>query len=370
MKTSKELHEEAIRLYEDALVARFKKNDAERERLLLLAFHLERQAALMLKERFDLEPTRSNLFASAATIAKQAGLNREAEQMIGYALTGNPKPYLREELIDMLEEINFYRHLTTAGVVLDMDELRFSIASGNAVAKGLVMGNEILPRLKSINHLYEQTSQRLAGIPYKQTAKKQMKQNQNFYLGIPEAASYAVVMKFTRSDKTTELPGLETTPNNIDEMLACITLLNNKEYNQLRVRINNNDYFTNFVHTAQKIAPDGSNVKLVGFTVSRNNEEKVYAFNNKKSDIEAAINELESADMPEQSEIITTLQGRLVIANALNNFIQLKANSKKTYKIHLTNKAQKEIVQTHYAEQIVMKVKLIKDNEFEFVSIE
>lgn len=370
MKTSKELHEEAMTLYEESLVAWYKKNAIERQRLLLLAFDLERQAALMLKDRFDLEPTRSNVFASAAAMAKQADLYREAEQMIGYALSGNPKAYLRDEMIDMLEDMNFQRHLTTSGVILEKDVLRFSVASGNALIRGLAKGNEILHRVESISHLYTKTDRRLSGIPYKKAAS--ISNQSAYYLSPAEAASYALVMKFTRPDTTEELPGMETVPKNIDEFLECITLVNNKKYKELSDRIGSPDYFTNFVHHAKKIAPDGEEVKMVGFTIYRNNEEKIFKFDRKKSDIEEGINELQESISPELSMSITTLEGRLVIADGLKNHIHLKGDDKKTYKIQIANEAQKDIVREYYSEDVRIQVKQYtenKESKFEFIDI-
>ena len=53
---------------------------------------------------FDLEPTRSVLHRSAATLAVECSELREAEKLIGRALAGNPPDDIANELRDLLLE--------------------------------------------------------------------------------------------------------------------------------------------------------------------------------------------------------------------------------------------------------------------------
>ena len=110
MKTPKELHENAMTIYEESLVAKTKGNEKERFSLLEKALKLEKEAAFSLKERYDLEPTRSKLFASCATMAYQLSDFRESEKMVAYALSGNPQIDVLEELRDLFDKVNFFRH--------------------------------------------------------------------------------------------------------------------------------------------------------------------------------------------------------------------------------------------------------------------
>jgi hypothetical protein len=110
MKTPKELHENAMTIYEESLVAQTKGNEKERFSLLEKALKLEKEAAFSLKERYDLEPTRSKLFASCATMAYQLSDFRESEKMVAYALSGNPQIDVLEELRDLFDKVNFFRH--------------------------------------------------------------------------------------------------------------------------------------------------------------------------------------------------------------------------------------------------------------------
>jgi hypothetical protein len=57
------------------------------------AFEYERKAAMLLLNDYDVEPTRSVLFRSAASLALNFGDYREAERMIALGLLGNPPKF-------------------------------------------------------------------------------------------------------------------------------------------------------------------------------------------------------------------------------------------------------------------------------------
>lgn len=69
------------------------------------ALYLEKEAALLLKEELSIEPTRSILFRSAASLAIECNEYRESEQLINYGLSGNPPQEIREELNDLLDTV-------------------------------------------------------------------------------------------------------------------------------------------------------------------------------------------------------------------------------------------------------------------------
>jgi len=68
------------------------------------AFSQERAAANLVADLFDLEPTRSVLHRSAATLAVECSELREAKKLIGRALAGNPPDDIANELRDLLLE--------------------------------------------------------------------------------------------------------------------------------------------------------------------------------------------------------------------------------------------------------------------------
>ena len=95
---TKAVHQKAMLLSQDAFVLIARGREAEALPLNEQAFELERQAALSLLDRKDLEPTRSILFRSAAVIARDCFKYEDAEKMILLGLAGNPPEDVEEEL--------------------------------------------------------------------------------------------------------------------------------------------------------------------------------------------------------------------------------------------------------------------------------
>jgi tetratricopeptide (TPR) repeat protein len=107
MNEFKDLHREAMRLVEEAAEARRQGKAALAGKHLRKAFDQERQAADLIAADIALEPTRSVLHRSAATLALECGALREAERLIAAALSGEPPPEIAEELRDLLEQVYF-----------------------------------------------------------------------------------------------------------------------------------------------------------------------------------------------------------------------------------------------------------------------
>ena len=106
-----QLHHEAMELA-DAADAALRQGLVERATALnRQAFEKEREAANSLADRPDLEPTRSILHRSAASLALLCNEIREAERLITFALSEDPPAEIAEELRDLLKNVYFHRHL-------------------------------------------------------------------------------------------------------------------------------------------------------------------------------------------------------------------------------------------------------------------
>jgi hypothetical protein len=97
-------HREAMRLAEAAFLARRRGEVEEAMRLTERAFERERAAADAVADRHDLEPTRSVLHRSAASLALQCKRFREAERLVARALLGEPPPAIADELRSLRDE--------------------------------------------------------------------------------------------------------------------------------------------------------------------------------------------------------------------------------------------------------------------------
>lgn len=112
----KQIHREAMVFAQEAHLLQQNGDFEKSIELFEKAFELEQQAALFYLNQ-DKEPTRSILFKSAAALANNCKRYRDAEKMIGFALSGNPPIEIADEIRNLYENINFYRHLELRDVV-------------------------------------------------------------------------------------------------------------------------------------------------------------------------------------------------------------------------------------------------------------
>ena len=115
---TKQAHSEAMKYLQEAIITQEMGNDVSASSLFEKAFVLEKEAALYLVNDFENEPTRSVLFRSAANLAMDCHNYKEAQEMVNHGLAGYPPPEIAEELRDIYEKVNFYRHFELKGVTL------------------------------------------------------------------------------------------------------------------------------------------------------------------------------------------------------------------------------------------------------------
>ena len=99
------LHNDAMRAAEQAMVARQNGNLERSHELFQQALAYEREAAYLLLDERDKEPSRSVLFRSAASLALDCGYWIEAGRIALDGLDGNPPEQIAEELRDILEHV-------------------------------------------------------------------------------------------------------------------------------------------------------------------------------------------------------------------------------------------------------------------------
>lgn len=271
MNTIEMLHNEAMDMAELAHVAKLKGDHGIYHDLSKKAFELEKRAAFAMAQDFALEPTRSILCRSAATLAMDCGEYREAEKLVSLALWGNPPESIAEELRDLLETVQFSRHLETKGLELAGSEFQMSL-SGKAIGHGVISSKEFTDRVAYIEKLLFRTAERKKGKPFKERGRKEagMKEDLELFLSAPRAASFAITFKFGQSKDQPHLPDIDPAIFIVDEVLECMKLVNEGNDAELKARIVDDAYLQNFLALTKQIAPDGNQITQVGFTVSRN----------------------------------------------------------------------------------------------------
>jgi hypothetical protein len=97
------LHETAMAFAEQALMSQ---DSLRASKLFRSAFEHERKAAELLEDALDYEPTRSVLYRSAATLARDCRDYGEAKRLIQKGLMGRPPDDIAEELKELLELVH------------------------------------------------------------------------------------------------------------------------------------------------------------------------------------------------------------------------------------------------------------------------
>lgn len=262
-----ELHRKAMLLAEEATLRRLRGEDPTD--LLRRALSVEREAALSVAQELTLEPTRSVLLRSAASIALECGEVREAERLVAIGLTGDPPAEIAEELRDILEKVNFQRHLELRGVELGSHQIQLSL-TGEAVGLGIARSNQVLHRINQFESLLFRTAERLLGRAYRETGRriKKIEQGLEVFISVPREASFAVSFLVGATEQLS-LPNVGLAENVVEEVLDLLEIYNRADVYALRSRVSEEAYLRNFVALVRALAPDGRMIKTVGLTAAR-----------------------------------------------------------------------------------------------------
>ncbi|NET58206.1 MAG: hypothetical protein F6K47_19235 [Symploca sp. SIO2E6] len=127
MNKVRELHEQAMDLAEQAAIKKLRGDMLEVGKILRRALDLEAEAAMMVADNLQAEPTRSVLHRSAAALAIECGELQMAEKLIASALAGIPPLDIAEELKDLFIQINLRQYLERRGVQLAQEQLELLV---------------------------------------------------------------------------------------------------------------------------------------------------------------------------------------------------------------------------------------------------
>ena len=366
MNSIEALHNEAMDLAELALLAKAKDNRDEFLTLTRQAFELEKKAALAVAQEFALEPTRSILCRSAASLAMDCDDYREAEKLISLALWGNPPESMAEELRDLLETVHFSRHLETKGLELAESEFQMSL-SGKAIGHGVISSKEFRDRVDYVEKLLFRTAERKKGKPFKERGRKEvgMKEDLQLFLSAPRAASFAITFKFGQTKEQPHLPGIEPAIAVVDELLECVKLVNEGHDSELKSRIASEAYLQNFLALTKQIAPDGNQITQVGFTVSRDGQTVQTSLTLPKDRISI----VGQSQLPSEEVKRVTVTGSLRYADSTKDkkqIIKLMDNDGKTHNVVVPEGMMTDIVKPLWEDVVVVSgIKMGRDIRLE-----
>ena len=265
MSEINDLHNRAMDLVEFSLIERLGGNEEREASLARQALELELKAIDKLEE--PVEPTFSVLHRSAGTLALRCREYRLAEQLAARALAGDPPIEIAEELRDLMEQATLSRHLELRGIELARDEVQMSL-SGSGIGYGLITSDELMNRIDGVSRLLRRIVEMRRELPFLESGpRRKVRDEFQLLLSVPRAASYAVTLKL--GGPSGQLHLSTTTEEIVDDFMDVMDMFGRSDIRGLEEHVPEPAYLRNFLGLAKRIAPDGDQVRQVGFTVQR-----------------------------------------------------------------------------------------------------
>lgn len=338
-----ELHRKAMELAERAVVCRMRGNQEDFSRFSEEALSYELKAIEALTD--VVEPTYSVLHRSAAVLALDCGLYRQAEQLAAAALARDPPSMIAEQLRELIQRANFDRHLALNGVSLGQDELQLSL-SGDAVGLGIASLEEYVLRVEGTSQLIQRFLERKSGRAFRERGQLPNSSVEEYhpFVSTSRAASFAVTLRIGKPTEQYAFQGISDTAEVIDEVVECIHLLNQSDDNSIQEMIPDSAYLRNFYGIARKIAPDGKRIQQVGFTSFRLGRERSVGLTRRASDIDFSEYLEESSNHSVES---VEVEGRLCYADARkinSNIVRVIDDNRKAHDVRIPEGMMNDIV--------------------------
>jgi hypothetical protein len=359
-----QLHDEAMELSDLAFAAKRRGDNQSFIQYSRQAYEKEAQAADYLRDT-NAEPTRSVLYRSAATLALDCKETREAERLIAIALIGNPPEAIANELRDLLEQVNFERHLALRGVELLDNELQFSL-SGKAVGFGLALADVVIRRVSQLEKLIQRTVERVHKQQYRENSSPALniKNDYSLYMGAFRPGSFSMTFKLGKIDQP-KLEGFDDANLIIAEVVENIALVNNELLDILKNKIQDPAYYRNFIGLAKQLAPDGVNISSVNLTAIQNGS-RISATLTKEQNQIPLVPKQEEEDKDRKLEVsseIVTISGTLQFADSTKakNQIKLVDNEAKIWTIYVPEGLMRDVVRPYYEDKVMVTGNRIKE---------
>lgn len=308
MQEVEDLHRKAMEAADLADLARLRGDMDTHGARIREAFDLERRAANLLAGS-DLEPSRSVLHRSAASLALECREHREAERLIATGLGGSPPEEVLDELRSLFQDVHFHQHLQAEGISL-AEEFQYTMIGGQ-VGEGIAPSAEFMRRFDILDKLVFRTAERKANKPFRTQGRRDssIQASVELFVKVPKAASFAIGFRVGRKGF---LPGMDPAVDVVDDMLRCFDHFARAEVEPLKHLIPDKDYFDNFVSLATRLAPDGKHVGTTGLSGMAAGRPRAIVL---KPESGTPFKPPEDATLPREVDRVT-IEGMLLLADA------------------------------------------------------
>ncbi len=338
MNPVSELHNKAMELADSAFSAQRRGRADEARALFEQALEHEKAAIAELEARGRIEPNYSVLHRSAAWLALNGDLPREAEKIAANALAQDPHPAILPELRDVMEQAFFKGNLAAGNVTLAPHDLRMHFV-GNDVGYGWADQSEVAVRIDSSLKIIRRLDDLHQAKPFEE--KIASKNPYRFYSGLAEAASYAVTLRLATSFHQPELPGVGMdVESRLGEFVELMATLNDATNESVEERIPDDAYRRNFLALAKRMAPDGDRIKKVDFATKLAGEPRTAALDRPAKEMPT----FRASKDPQRAEP-KEIYGQLLYADATKtNKIKLVEDEGNTHAIIVPKGMMNDIV--------------------------
>ncbi len=357
MSALDKFHDEAMDTAFHAEMEKRQGNQVRAQELFAQALDLELKAIAEMSE--PVEPTYSVLHRSAGWLALDCDNPRLAEKLASKALAGNPQSKIADELRDLLEQVNFKRHLLLRGVTLEETEIQMSL-SGEGVGFGLVSEDDLLDRIDSSSKVLRRIAERCNNKPYRDRGRvgKTLEGKYRLYVSTPRAASFAVTLRVGRPTDQLSLKGIDGTPIKVmDEFLDLLELVSQSKVTELKERIPDPAYLRNFISLSRKLAPDGKRIRQVGFTAIREGKERIVEVTKPASEL-PSISDLELDKNKDTAPETIKISGLLCFADATrtkDHKIKVIDNKRKSHIVEVPEGMLDDIIRPMWNSQVTIE---------------
>lgn len=320
-----ELHDKAMLLMSMAFSMK-EAHDIDTCAKFLLACEYESEAAFMIDKTPETEPSRGMLFLGAASLAWHGQDFDLAERLVAEGLSGYPAPAAQHDLRRLYDDIKFSRYVAENNSTLNEAEatIRFY---GAEVGYGRVSANEFIKKIEAIGKIIERTAQRKAGFAFQTTSNNLKKQaSYRFDIELAEAGSFGVKVKLSFNNKT-HLSLLQAKADEIvSDVVENIDLMNAGDTAKIKEKIQDVDYFVNFITQARELAPDGERITSIG--IASNKQQAV--FRESKKSLRNIFKLALEQKKDKNAENEKTIRGILKVSDGIKGEFQiLKENGEK-----------------------------------------
>lgn len=291
---------------------------------------------------------------SAAWLALDCGDTRRAEQLASAGLAEDPPPEVADELRHVWEQANFHRHLRTHGLDLSENEIEITLSGpgvGSGVAEWAAYRKRVDDTLKMITRITERKSQK----PFRRNGPPDatIRNYTNPHISLPRAASYAVSIRLGGSQMylpgTTRLPTIRDV---LHEFLTIIEKVNESKEDQLSELIPDSSYRLNALGLAKQVAPDGKDIKQVGFTLFGIEKPRSVGFTRPAKELLAN----DSVSTESQGEVVE-IRGTLLFADArgIKNTIRIVDENNVQHEVKVAPEMMDDIVRPLWNSMVLLR---------------